>query len=109
MRSVSKAANILGQAVPELLVPLTSEEEEAAILELLTVVPWGQNLLIIKKIDAPAARLYYLLATAQFGWTRNVLLNQIKAGAYERPLKEGKSHNFALALPGPLVGQVVYR
>ena len=47
----------------------------------------------------PRARLYYLRATASFGWSRNVLLNQIKAGAYERAVKEKKTHNFALALP----------
>lgn len=29
-------------------------------------------------------RLYYLRATARFGWSRNVLLNQIKDGTYER-------------------------
>jgi len=28
-----------------------------------------------------------------------VLLNQIKAGAYERSLAEGKSHNFPEVLP----------
>jgi hypothetical protein len=29
-----------------------------------------------------AARYYYLEAMARLGWTRNVLLNQIKADAY---------------------------
>ena len=45
-----------------------------------------------------ADRLYYLRATAQFGWFRRVLLNQIKAATYERAVKEKKSHNFHLAL-----------
>jgi hypothetical protein len=35
----------------------------------------------------------------------DVLLNQIKAQAYERSLAEGKAHNFALALPGHLAEQ----
>ncbi|MGB7623318.1 MAG: hypothetical protein WBN92_13280, partial [Terriglobia bacterium] len=52
-----------------------------------------------------AARLYYLHATAQLGWSRNVLLNQIKAGAYERAVKEKKTHNFELALPEHLAEQ----
>jgi predicted nuclease of restriction endonuclease-like (RecB) superfamily len=43
--------------------------------------------------------VYYLRATAQFGWSRSVLLNQIKSGAYERAVKEKKTHNFELALP----------
>jgi predicted nuclease of restriction endonuclease-like (RecB) superfamily len=36
------------------------------------------------KVTQPAPRLYYLQATARFGRSRNVLLNQIKAQAYER-------------------------
>lgn len=54
---------------------------------------------------APATRIYYLLATAQFGWSRSVLLNQVKARVYERAVKENKTHNFALALPEYLAEQ----
>ena len=43
--------------------------------------------------------------TARFGWSRNVLLNQIEAQAYERSLAEGKSHNFPTALPEHLAEQ----
>jgi predicted nuclease of restriction endonuclease-like (RecB) superfamily len=53
----------------------------------------------------PPARLYYLRATARFGWSRNVLLNQIKAGTYERAVTEKKTHNFPLALPEYLAEQ----
>ena len=60
---------------------------------------------ILNKVTDPAARLYYLRATAQFGWSRNVLLNQIKAGAYERTLAEGKTHNFPAVLPEYLAEQ----
>ncbi|MDR1280049.1 MAG: PDDEXK nuclease domain-containing protein, partial [Opitutaceae bacterium] len=62
-------------------------------------IPWGHHLLILNKAESAAARLYYLRATARLGWSRNVLLNQIKAGAYERARAEKKMHNFALALP----------
>lgn len=67
--------------------------------QLAAEIPWGQNLLILNKITAPIARLWYLRATARFGWSRNMLLNQIKAGAYERAVTEKKTHNFDLALP----------
>ena len=67
--------------------------------QLVAEIPWGQNLLILNKLSVPAARLWYLRATARFGWSRNVLLNQIKAGAYERAVTEKKTHNFDLALP----------
>lgn len=68
-------------------------------------IPWGHHLAILNKIVDPASRLYYLRATAKFGWSRNVLLNQIKAGAYERSLTEGKTHNFPAALPEHLAEQ----
>lgn len=68
-------------------------------------IPWGQNLHILNKVAEPAARLYYIQATARFGWSRSTLLNQIKAGAYEHALLEKKTHNFPLALPEHLAGQ----
>jgi len=67
--------------------------------QLIAQVPWGHHRLILDKMSDPSARLYYLRATAQLGWSRSVLLNQIKARAYERAVKEKKTHNFALALP----------
>lgn len=84
---------------------LNGGETIAFLRQLVAEIPWGQNLLILNKLKAPAARLYYLRATARFGWSRNVLLNQIKAGAYERSLKAGKSHNFPAALPAHLAEQ----
>jgi hypothetical protein len=78
--------------------PVTGANGE--ILDLLKEIPWGQNLLILKKLTNPAARIWYLRATARFGWSRNVLLNQIKAGAYERAVNEKKTHNFPLVAAG---------
>ena len=68
-------------------------------------VPWGHHRVILDKVADPAARLFYLRATAQFGWSRSVLLNQIKGQAYERAVKEKKTHNFELALPEHFVEQ----
>jgi predicted nuclease of restriction endonuclease-like (RecB) superfamily len=67
-------------------------------------IPWGHNILIMQRIKDETARRYYLEATARLGWTRNVLLNQIKAGAYEVSLQD-KSHNFAAVLPEYLAEQ----
>ena len=99
------AAEFLEQAVPELRGQTAQMILEQAVPELVGLVPWGHHLEILKKVRSPAARLYYLRATAQFGWTRNVLLNQIKAGAYERSLAEGKTHNFPSTLPEHLAEQ----
>jgi len=94
----------LPQAVAEIgkikiLAQPALENLSQAVRELVGSVPWGHHRLILDKNTDPAARLYYLRATAQLGWSRNILLNQIKAGAYERAVKEKKTHNFAGALP----------
>ena len=89
---------ILQQPVAELENDRTEQAAEF-LQQLVAEIPWGHNLLILNKISDFDARLYYLRATAQFGWTRNVLLNQIKAGAYQRSLAEGKTHNFPSTLP----------
>ena len=69
-----------------------------AVRELVASIPWGHHANVLAKVADPAARLYYLQATARLGWSRNVLLNQIKAGAFERAV-QGKTHNFDLACP----------
>ena len=73
---------------PQPVANLTEEEVIEFLLQLVAEIPWGHHRLILDKITDPSARLYYLRATARFGWSRNVLLNQIKAGAYERAVEE---------------------
>ncbi len=85
--------------LPQAVAKLEPTEEIVILRQLVAEIPWGHHLLILNKLTAPAARLWYLRATASFGWSRNVLLNQIKAGAYERAVTEKKTHNFDLALP----------
>ncbi len=82
-----------------------SEFLSQLVREMVATVPWGHHANALAKVTDPAACLYYLRATAQFGWSRNVLLNQIKAGAYERAVTEKKTHNFPLALPEYLAEQ----
>ena len=112
--SAATDAQIRPQAVAELpddhirrqpVAKLTEDQVIEFLRQAVAEIPWGQNLLILNKLTNSAARLYYLRATARFGWSRNVLLNQIKAGAYERSLKEGKTHNFPAVLPAVLAEQ----
>ncbi|HWB07364.1 MAG TPA: PDDEXK nuclease domain-containing protein [Verrucomicrobiales bacterium] len=70
-----------------------------AARELVSALPWGHHLELMAKVKTPEALLYYLRASAQCGWSRSLLLNQIKAGNYERAVLEKKTHNFAVALP----------
>jgi predicted nuclease of restriction endonuclease-like (RecB) superfamily len=82
-----------------------SPKGAALLQQLVEEIPWGHHLLLLDKVKEHAARVYYLRATAQFGWSRAVLLNQIKAGTYERAVHEKKTHNFPLALPEYLAEQ----
>jgi predicted nuclease of restriction endonuclease-like (RecB) superfamily len=76
-----------------------------SLRQLVAEIPWGHHLQILGKTADPAQRLYYLRASAALGWSRNVLLNQIKAGAWERSRAEGKSHNFPRVLPPAMAEQ----
>lgn len=89
----------LSHAVRESRLKRPSKKLSQAVRELVAVVPWGHHANVLAKVTDPAARLYYLRATAQLGWTRDVLRNQIKAQAYERAVMEKKTHNFGAALP----------
>lgn len=75
------------------------------VKQLVAEVPWGQNILILQKVKDTRARLYYLGATIKNGWSRSILLHQIKADAYQHFSDHPKQHNFNLVLPGNLLEQ----
>ena len=74
-------------------------KDETELLELAMKIPWGQNLLIMHQVKDLEERRYYLNATDKLGWSRSVLLNQIKANAYQKHLIEPKQNNFENTLP----------
>jgi len=88
---------ILAQLVRDL--NIAENEAEITISNLVCSIPWGQNIMIMEKIKNISERLYYIQTTAGYAWSRNVLLNQIKANAYQHSLTENKQHNFHLTLP----------
>lgn len=45
--------------------------------------------------------IWYANATAQNGWSRNVLVHQIESGLYQRQVLAGKVTNFERRLPSP--------
>ncbi|MFH1283024.1 MAG: PDDEXK nuclease domain-containing protein [bacterium] len=73
--------------------------------QLVREIPWGHNIVIFHRVKSEKEREYYIQATAKMGWSRNVLLNQIKAKAYERQMLMPKHHNFPKALPVHLAEQ----
>ncbi len=60
-------------------------------------IPWGHNLQLIFKLKDPARRLWYAQRAVEHGWSRAVLVHQIKSGLYER--QGGAVTNFDAALP----------
>lgn len=99
---LSQAVRELGRKGAE---ALSAQKLAQAVRELVAGIPWGHHANVLAKLTDPAARFYYLRAAAAFGWTRAVLLNQVKARAYERTLAEGKTHNFPATLPASLAAQ----
>tara|TARA_B100000809_G_C15065788_1_gene504136 strand:- start:72 stop:1103 length:1032 start_codon:yes stop_codon:yes gene_type:complete len=73
-------------------------KNETTLLKLALDIPWGHNMLILQKIKDEKEREYYLKATNDMAWSRAVLLNQIKADAYQRHLIDPKQNNFNKAL-----------
>lgn len=79
-------------------------KDKPILQQLVGELPWGHNILILSNVKDTKAREYYLRASTEMGWSRNVLLNQIKADAYRLSLKT-KQHNFEKALPVHLAEQ----
>ena len=74
-------------------------KDNPKLAQLVREIPWGQNIVIMQMVKDPKKREYYIRATAEMGWSRNVLMNQIKAGAYRYQKTIPKQHNFQKALP----------
>lgn len=82
---------ILSQAVTEF--------ESQKLSQLVTEIPWGQNIILIQKLKDPRVRIWYALKIIEHGWSRAVLTAQIESRLYER---EGKAlTNFNLTLLQP--------
>lgn len=73
--------------------------EDPELLELALQVPWGHNIVIFQKIEHRDEKKYYLESTVLMGWSRAVLLNQIKSNAFHRQVAGNKQSNFDKTLP----------
>lgn len=69
------------------------------LLQLVAVLPWGHNLLLINKITSLEAAEFYANEAITKGWSRDWLLNAIKMDSYTHTKKQIKSHNFNETLP----------
>ena len=80
-------------------------QQDAKLQQLVAEIPWGQNLVILSKVKDRDARLYYIQATIEMGWSRSVLIHQLESQAYERHQLVDKQHNFQQVLPEHLAEQ----
>lgn len=62
-------------------------------------IPWGHITVLLDKLPDPDARSWYAAQTVRNGWSRAVLLNQIKARTMERA--GAAPSNFTHTLPEP--------
>jgi len=68
------------------LQPLGAEIKLAQIPSLLLDVGWKKNVVIMEKCKDPIEREFYIKMTRRFGWTKDVLINNIENKAFERYL-----------------------
>jgi len=57
-------------------------QEDAKLLQLVAVLPWGHNLLLLDKALSREETLFYIEECLQKGWSRDMLLNAIKMNTY---------------------------
>jgi len=69
------------------------------------VLPWRHNLLLIEKVENDNEALFYAEKAIALGWSRDILLNYLKAEAYQSEKSLPKSHNFQETLPDILAEQ----
>lgn len=90
--------------VPHTVAPSGAAPEvpQAAALfqaPLLQAIPWGHHAELMAKVKDLPTRHWYMQATVQYGWSRNILVMQIESAAHHR---QGRTvSNFASRLPAP--------
>jgi len=72
--------------------------------QVVAVLPWGHNRLILSKIKNKEEALYYAEAAIKMGWTRNLLLNFIKADTDHNAKELPKLHNFEVTTTRTFAG-----
>ena len=80
-------------------------EADTKLLQAVAVLPWGHNLLLLDKINTDNEALFYAEKASLLGWSRDILLNYLKADAYHVEKNLLKSHNFNEILPEILAEQ----
>jgi len=77
----------------EILQPMVSELEAAKLPPLVAEISWSKNIVIIQKCKNPIEREFYIKMTRRFGWTKDVLINNIESKAFERYITNQTNFN----------------
>jgi predicted nuclease of restriction endonuclease-like (RecB) superfamily len=56
--------------------------DEQFVQAVLAQITWYHNITLLLKLKAPEERLWYIHATIENGWSRNVLVHQIESGLH---------------------------
>ena len=60
------------------LAPSAREIRKAILPPLVAEIGWSHNIAIIEKCKDPLEREFYMKMTKRFGWTKDVLINNIE-------------------------------
>ena len=59
-------------------------QENEKLAPLVREISWTKNIIIMERCKDDIRREFYIKTTKKFGWTKDVLINQLEAGAFER-------------------------
>lgn len=89
----------LPQLAGEIHDRIISQQDGVAFPEIFAYVPWGHHAEIIAKCKTLEEALFYVVNSASEGWSRNTLMNCIKADYFHT--SGGAITNFSDKLPSP--------
>lgn len=75
--------------------------DEQFVQQVAAQIPWGQNTVLLDRIEDDAIRRWYIQKTLENGWSRNVLTHQIESDLYARQVLGNKVSNFEKRLVSP--------
>ena len=87
----------LSQVVAEIHEMNSGQQDGVVFPEIFAYVPWGHHAEIIAKCKTIEEALFYVVHSASEGWSRQALMNSIKAGYYHT--SGGAITNFSEKLP----------
>ncbi|MCL2820948.1 MAG: PDDEXK nuclease domain-containing protein [Oscillospiraceae bacterium] len=68
------------------LQPMVAEIQKTNLPPIVAEISWTKNISIMQKCKDPLEREFYIKMTKRYGWTKNVLINNIENKAFEKYL-----------------------